>query len=120
MQSTTRFGGPDNGRVLFKARLVLYLRRATGQRFLFVRVMLGRSACGPSTRRHRVILAALIALMILTTGLFLAWGTFQFKAAPTFRIRGYPSTVTKKRGSEGIILITDATKGGGLTGIPPA
>ena len=26
---------------------------ATGQRFLFVRVMLGRSACGPSTRRHR-------------------------------------------------------------------
>src|ERR1700757_4471549 len=45
--------GPDNGRVLFKARLVLHLRRATGQRFLFVRVILGRSACGPSTRRHR-------------------------------------------------------------------
>jgi hypothetical protein len=47
------FGGPDNGRVLFKARMVLYLRSVTGQRFLLVRVMLGRSAYGPSTRRHR-------------------------------------------------------------------
>src|ERR1700736_176390 len=53
MQSTTRFGGPDNGRVLFKARMVLNLRLVTGQQFLFVRVMLGRSACGPSTRSHR-------------------------------------------------------------------
>ena len=46
-------GGRTMDEVLFKARLVPYLRWATGQRFMFVRVMLGRSACGLSTRRHR-------------------------------------------------------------------
>jgi hypothetical protein len=82
----------------FKARLVLYLRRATGQGFLFVRVMLGESAFGPSTGRHRVFLAALIALMILTTELFLAWEAFQSSARlPHPR---YPSTVIKKRSPE--------------------
>jgi uncharacterized protein (TIGR02246 family) len=35
----------DNGLILLKARLVLYLRGAAGQRFTFVRVMLGSSAC---------------------------------------------------------------------------
>src|SRR5258707_13215473 len=48
MQSTTPFGRPENGGVLFKARLVRSSREAAGQRFMFVRVMLGRSACLPS------------------------------------------------------------------------
>jgi uncharacterized protein (TIGR02246 family) len=45
VQSTTRFGRLDNGLALLKARLVRYLRGALGQRFTFVRVMLGSSAC---------------------------------------------------------------------------
>jgi hypothetical protein len=36
---------PDNGPVLLKTRLVPYLRWAAGQRYTFVRVMLGSSAC---------------------------------------------------------------------------
>ena len=44
-QLTTRFGRPDNGLVIFKAKLVRYLREVTGQRFMFVRVMLGRFVC---------------------------------------------------------------------------
>ena len=37
MQSTTLFGRPDNGRVLFKARRVPRLPRASGLPFTFLR-----------------------------------------------------------------------------------
>ena len=40
-QLTTRFGRPDN----IEAKLVRYLSGVTGQRFMFVRVMLGRFVC---------------------------------------------------------------------------
>ena len=40
-QPTTRFGRPDN----IEAKLVRYLSGVTGQRFMFVRVMLGRFVC---------------------------------------------------------------------------
>ena len=36
---------PENGRVLFKARLTSSSSGATGQRFMFVRATLGRFAC---------------------------------------------------------------------------
>src|SRR5262245_15344830 len=52
MQSTTRFGRSENGGVLFKATLVLCSDVATRQRFMFVREMLGRSACRPSASIH--------------------------------------------------------------------
>ena len=46
-------GRSDNGGGLSKARTVPCRSGATGQRFMFVRGMLGRSACRPfSTRRH--------------------------------------------------------------------
>ena len=40
-----RWSGPmENGELLFKARLVPYSSKVTFQRFMFVRVMIGRCA----------------------------------------------------------------------------
>src|SRR5271163_1013951 len=44
MQSTTRLGRPENGGLPVKARPVRSSRMASGPRFMFVRVTLGRSA----------------------------------------------------------------------------